>query len=103
MGRDLLGGFEGALVLEVGGDARRTESMAADAGLDTGGGRTSLDHAVSVLLPHGIAGKLTTLASRGAEHGPLQVIRDSGGCDVLVEVLFEIVVARHLVDIALKN
>jgi hypothetical protein len=34
---DLLRGFEGALVLEIGGYAGRTEGMAADPGSDAGG------------------------------------------------------------------
>ena len=56
--------FERALVFQVGGDAGRAEGVIADAGLDAGVSRAALNHAVGVLLPHGVARKFAGLAGR---------------------------------------
>jgi hypothetical protein len=47
----LLRMFEGAVVLEVGGDAGGAKGVIADPGLDAGVCRAPLSHSVGVLLP----------------------------------------------------
>jgi hypothetical protein len=94
---DVLRVFEHALVLEVCGDAGRAEGIAADAGLDARRLRAPLNHAVGVHVPHRVAGERPGLAGCRAEQGTFRVGRDVGGGDVFIEVLFEIVVAGHLV------
>lgn len=64
---DVLRGFKRSLVLQVRGDAGRPESMVPDPRLDAGVARPPLDHAVGVLLPHGLAGELAGLAGRRLE------------------------------------
>jgi hypothetical protein len=59
--------FECTVVLELGGNAGRAESVIADPGLDAGVGRTPLNHPVSILLPHRIAREFAGLAGRRAE------------------------------------
>jgi hypothetical protein len=49
---DRLRVFERALVLEVGGNSRRTERVVADPGLDARVCGPALNHPVGVLLPH---------------------------------------------------
>ena len=54
---DVLRSFQRALVLQVRGDAGRPEGMVPDPGLDAGVARPPLDHAIGILLPHGLAGE----------------------------------------------
>jgi hypothetical protein len=59
--------FELAAVLEIGGDARCAEGVIADLSFDAGRSGAALDHAVGVLLPHGVVGERAGLAGRRAE------------------------------------
>ena len=61
---DVLRGFKRALVLQVRGDAGRPEGMVPDPRLNASAARPPLDHAVGVLLPHGLAGERAGLADR---------------------------------------
>ena len=58
---------ERAAVLQIGCDAGRAPSVIADARLEADRGRAPLDHAIGVLLPHGVAGELAGLAGRRLE------------------------------------
>ena len=60
MDGEVLGMFERAFVLEIGGDAGRAEDVITDPGLDTGVGRAPLNYAVSILLPRGVSRELTS-------------------------------------------
>jgi hypothetical protein len=71
-----------------------------DPGLDAGAARPPLDHAVDVLLPHGLAGELPVLAGRRLEQRRVRISRDAGGADLFVEVLLQIVVTRNLMLLA---
>jgi hypothetical protein len=51
---DMLPHFQLATVLKIRGDAGCAEGMIADLRLDAGGFRAPLDHAVGVLLVHGL-------------------------------------------------
>ena len=53
---DVSRGFKRAVVLQVRADARRPEGMVAYLRLDASAARSPLNHAVGVLLPHGLAG-----------------------------------------------
>jgi hypothetical protein len=63
---DLLRHFQLAAVLQIRGDAGRTESMIADARFDAGRSRAPADDAVGVLLEEGIGCKLARLPTGGA-------------------------------------
>jgi hypothetical protein len=69
-------------------------------GLDVGRRGAALNHAVGVLLPHGVAGERAGLAGRRAEQRPVSVGGDASGSDVCVEILFQIVVTGNLVLLA---
>ena len=64
---DVLSGLERAFVFEVGSDAGGAEGVIADPGFDPGRSGAALDHAVGVLLPHGVVGERAGLAGRRAE------------------------------------
>jgi len=64
---DVLHGFKRAFVLQVRGDAGCPEGMVPDPALDAGVARAPLDHAIGVLLPHGLAGERAGLAGRRLE------------------------------------
>jgi hypothetical protein len=51
------------VVFQVGSDASRAGSVIADSGLDAGVGRAPLNHAVGVLLPHGVACELHVVSN----------------------------------------
>ena len=56
---------------------------------------------ISVEIPPSLCVvRVSGITGSGAEQRPVRVIRDPGGADVLVEVLFQIVVAGHLVLLA---
>ena len=55
-------------------------------GLDAGGLRPPLDHAVGVLLPQSVAGELARSARRGLEQGRVRVLRDAGRGDIFVQI-----------------
>ena len=76
---DVLGGFQGAVVAEVGGDAGGPEGVVADAGQDAGGFGAPLNHAVGVLLPQGIGGGQAGAAGRRSEKRPVEVLGDASG------------------------
>jgi hypothetical protein len=65
-----------------------------------GRARPPLDHAVGVLLPHGLVGERACLAGRRLEQGRVRFSRDAGGGDVFIEVLLQTVVTRDLVLLA---
>ena len=81
---DGLGVFQQAIVLQVGGDAGRTEGVVAGTGHEAGFQHLALDHPVGVLLVHppGHAGFSTGRAEEEAVGLP----GDAGGGDILVEV-----------------
>ena len=56
-----------AACLEVGGDAGRTEGVAADVDLQAGVGRSTLDHAPDIDAMHWYAGENARLADCRAE------------------------------------
>ena len=59
--------LSGAGIPQIRGDAGCPEGMVSDPGLDAGAARPPLDHAVGVLLPHGLAGERAGLAGRRLE------------------------------------
>jgi hypothetical protein len=89
--------FKRALVLQVRGDAGRPEGMVPDPHLNVSAARPPLDHAVGVLLPHGLAGERAGLADPRPEQRRVRISRDAaGGGDVFIEVPLQIVVTRNL-------
>ena len=64
---DVLCGFQRAVVLQVRSDAGCPESVVPDPRLDASVARPPLDHAVGVLLPHGLAGERAGLTGRRLE------------------------------------
>ena len=97
---DVLGRLERAAVLQVGGDAGGAEGMVADPGLDAGGLRPPLDHAVGVLLPQSVAGEPARSARRGLEQGRVRVLRDAGRGDIFVQIPLQVVVAGNFMLLA---
>ena len=97
---DVLGRLERAAVLQVGGDAGGAEGMVPDPGLDAGGLRPALDHAVGVLLPQSVAGEPARSARRGLEQGCVRVLRDAGRGDIFVQIPLQVVVAGDFMLLA---
>jgi len=92
--------LKGAAVLQVRGDARRPKRVVANLGRDAGRPGAPLDHLVGVGLGQGIAGELAGRAAVGLEQERLRVARKARAVDVLVQIGFEVVVARHGVLLA---
>jgi len=86
---DLLRHFQLATVLQIRRDAGRTEGMIANPRFDPGRFRPPADDAVDVLLKEGIGGKLASLAPGGAEEIAVDVIRDAGRFDIIVQTLIK--------------
>ena len=59
-----------------------------------------LDHRVGVGLGQGIAGELAGRAAVGLEQKRLRIAREARAVDVLVQIGFEVVMARHGVLLA---
>ena len=97
---EVLRHFELAAVLQVRGNAGRAEGMVADPGLEAGGPRAALDHAIGVLLPQGVLGERAGLAGRRPEQRAVRVASDPGRPDVVIEQLRQIVMAGNLVFLA---
>ena len=68
--------LERAAVLEVGGDPRRSETVIADPGLDTGGERPPSNHGVGVGLGQDRSGKSTGASPDRPEQRTLGIVRD---------------------------
>jgi hypothetical protein len=91
---DLLGRFQLAAVLHVGGDAGRPEGVIANLRFDLRSLRPALDHPVSVLLPHRSFGELPASAARDRpKQGTVRLAADLGGGDVFIEELLQTVMA----------
>ena len=88
---DVLRRFQGAVVLEVGGNAGGPEGVVADEGLDAGGFGAPLNHAVGVLLPQGLGGELSSAAGGGPEKRPVEVLGNASGGEVGVEIQLQVV------------
>ena len=88
---DVLGGFQGAVVVEVSRDTGGPEGVVADAGLDAGGLGPPLNHAVGVLLPQGLGGEQAGAAGGRPEKRPVEILGDAGGGEVGVEVQLQVV------------
>ena len=75
---DALRGFQGGLVLQVRGDAGRSEGVVPDSRLNAGATHLSVNHPVGVLLPDGRAGELACLAGLRAEYRLIRISGDAG-------------------------
>jgi hypothetical protein len=78
-------------------DSGRAKGVVADPCLDAGDLGAPLNHSVGVLLLHSAAGKRAGLTGRRPEQRPVRTSGNASGRDVFMEVLFQIVVAGHLV------
>jgi len=96
----LLGDFELAAVLEIGGNAGGAEGVAADLRLDPGRQRPPSNHPPHIGLQHGPVGQLAAAPLARAEERPLAVLADAGGGDVLLQIAIQIVMGGHLVFLA---
>jgi hypothetical protein len=94
---NLMRSLKRAVVFQISRNAGRAEGVITNPGLDAGVGRAALNHAIGILLPHGVAGELAGLAGGGAEERPVRIPGDAGGGDIFVEVLIQIVMAGDLV------
>lgn len=96
MGCHLAGVFDRAAVADVLGDRGGPEGVAAGCDRHAGIAGATLDHRPCVLAEHAVFGQVP-LAVERAEEGTASLAEDPGGDQVLVEVLRELVVGRHLV------
>jgi hypothetical protein len=87
--------LQSSAVLEVGGHACRPKRMITDLGGDVGRPRPPLDHCIGVRLGQGIAGELPGRPIVALEQKRLRIAREPRAVDILVQIGFEIVVARH--------
>jgi len=90
MVRHLRGALQRAAVLQIGGDARGTKDVVADACGDASGFRAPLNHRVGVGLGQGVAGELAGRATVGLEQQRLRFARQSRAVDMFVQVSFEV-------------
>jgi hypothetical protein len=81
---DVLRGLKRAFVFEVSRDAGRAEGVIADLGLDAGVGCAALNHAVGILLVHGITRERASLPDGRAEQGSIVVVGDPGGGNAFI-------------------
>src|ERR1700730_9976362 len=70
--------FERAAGFEIGGDAGRTEHMAAEIDLEPGFGHSQADHLIGIDAVHRVFRQPARLADRRAEEGGLAVVADAG-------------------------
>lgn len=96
----LLGNFEFAAVLEIRGDAGCAEGVTADPGFDAGFFGAPLNHAVYVRAPHRMLCEQAGLSERRTEERTCFLCGDTRRFDVLIQIVFEVVMARHLVELA---
>jgi hypothetical protein len=57
-------------------------------------------HAPNIFARHARSGELLGFADSGAEQQPLAVVLDARRLNVSVEILFQLVVAGHFIDLA---
>ena len=100
MVRHLRGLLERPLVLEVGGDPGRAESMIADRRRDPGLPRPPADHLPGVRLGERPVRQRFAVPVDGPEHDPLAILPEAAAVEIVVEVGLEGVVAGHLVPLA---
>jgi hypothetical protein len=98
--RRLLSDIDAAPVLQVISDAGGPERVATDVGRDATVSCTPLNHSVNVGPGHSLAGELAGLPGRCPEEGTFAIGPDGGGVQVFVEVILKLVMARHLVELA---
>ena len=96
----LLGDFELAAVLEISGDARGAEGVAADLRLDPGRQRPPANHPPHIGLQHGPVGQLAAAPLARAEQWPLAVLANAGSGDIFLQIAVQIVMGGHLVFLA---
>jgi len=97
---DLLRHFQLAAVLQIRGNAGRSEGMIANPRFDAGRFRAPADDAVSVLLEERIACQLAGFAAGGAEEIAVDVIGDAGRFDIIVQTLIETMMTGNIVLLA---
>jgi hypothetical protein len=99
------GVLEHAAILEISCDAGRSKRMIADKGLNAGSRCTPADHGMSVRLGQGSCRNPphTSHAPRAADCAKQRafgIVGDASSLEILIEINFEIVVARHFVGLA---
>lgn len=92
-----LGVFEGAASLEIGGDAGRAKHVTAELALEPSFGGAPADHLVGVDTVHRPICKNLGSAQCRAKEGGLAALANTGGIEIFVEELFELVMCRHFV------
>jgi len=95
-----LGVFERAAGLEISGDTRRSEHVAAKFPLQAGLGCAAADHLIGVDTMHRLGGQYPGSAKSRAEEGSLPRISDSRRIEIFIKEQFELVVRRHFVAFA---
>lgn len=92
--------LKGSAVLKIGCDPCRPETVVADFRPYAGRGRAPANHGIGVRLGQRRAGKRPGAASDCAEQRSLRIILDAGAGQILMQIDFEVMVARHRVRLA---
>jgi hypothetical protein len=76
------------------------EGVIADARLDAGGSGPAADHGVGVCLKEGSSSQQPRATANSAEKRAFRVMPDAAAVEISLQVVFEVVVAGHLVPLA---
>src|SRR5688572_19751363 len=92
--------LEVAAAFEVGGDPGGTQAVIADPGRDAGTLGAAANHRVSLGLAHRLLAQRARVASDAREQEPFRRSTEAGALEVLGEIALQVVVAGHLVILA---
>jgi hypothetical protein len=87
-------------VAEVLSNASRTKRVIANSSPNASTQGLPSDHPIHVGLGEGIGRQNPRLTSRAAKQVALEIVRDAGGLDVGIQIGLEMVIAGHLMPLA---
>ena len=100
VGGNSLGVLDGAAVLEVGGDARGPERVAARRRGKGGGRGATLDHPEDVNAASSAVSVKARRLSSAPEQRPGLLVADAGSVEIGIKIRFGVVMGGHLVALA---